>query len=355
MNCGCEIIKNILETQDLQLMQTRNKKEYRHKGYKTNTIKTVMGEIAYKRAIYKKGNKYIFLLDSQFDINTVGKISSNLAEIMLKTVVNTTSYRKASNEIINTTNETISHQALNALVWKVGKIIEDKENEEIKLMKQDKLIKGKKETLALFEEADGIWFNLQGKDRKEAQERYKKECEKKNNKYDENRKMKKELKLHITYEGWKKDSKRHELINKKYLAGIMSVQKLKKLRNARIYQEYNEKSIQLRVINGDGASWINSIATKDTIRQKDLFHIQQEIIRDISEKQYQEELASIINNKEYDKVHDYIEHLKYELGGEEKTVKKLEKLQKYLKEGLPRYKDILQKENKQIPNAPQRY
>ena len=141
---GCEIIKEILENQDKEIMQTRNKKEYRHKGYKTNTIKTVMGEVEYKRAIYLHEGKYIFLLDKTISIETIGKLSSNLVEIMLKTVVNTTSYRKGAFEIQNLTNEVISHQALQQLVWVVGKNIEEKENKEIKLFKQEKLVKGTK-------------------------------------------------------------------------------------------------------------------------------------------------------------------------------------------------------------------
>lgn len=349
---GCEIMKEILEKQDKIIMETRNKKEYRHKGYKNNTIKTIMGEIEYKRAIYKKDNKFTYLLDETININTIGKISSNLAEIMLKTVVDTVSYRKGANEIKNTTNETISHQALQQLIWKVGEKIEKKEKEEIKLLKQEKLVKGTKQIPALFEEADGIWFNLQGKDREEAKEKYKKECEKKNRQYDTNHKHKTELKLHITYEGWKKDSKRHELVNKTIIAGMMSTNNLKQLRNARVYQKYDLESIKLRASNGDGARWINNIMTKETICQKDEFHIQQEIIRDIQEEKYRKELQKIIKEKRYCEVQQYIENLKYELGGEEKAVKKLQKLQSYLKNGLPRYQEILEEQGKELPVAP---
>ena len=349
---GCTIIKNILENQDKQLMENRDKKEYRHKGYRINTVKTVMGEIEYKRAIYKTSKGHKFLLDEKINIDTIGKISSNLAEIMLKTVVNTVSYRKGATEIKNMTNEVISHQALNQLVWKVGDIIEKKEKEKIKLYKNGKLVKGTKEIPALFEEADGIWFNLQGKDREKAKDKYKKDCEKKNIKYNPKHKHKKELKLHIIYEGWKKDSKRHELVNKYIIAGMMTPKKLKELRNARVYQNYDEKSIELRANNGDGANWITNIATEDTICQKDSFHIQQEIIRDITEKEHREELIKIIKEKRYDEVQGYIENLKFELGGEEKVVKKLETLQSYLKNGLPRYQDILAEQGREIPEAP---
>lgn len=197
----------------------------------------------------------------------------------------------------------------------------------------------------------GIWINLQGKDRKTLLEKYKKECEKKNKDFDENHKCKTELKLHVTYEGWKKEN-HHELVNKKYIAGMMSPQRLKQLKNARIYQEYNEETIKLRALNGDGASWIKGIATKDTISQKDNFHIQQEIVRDIRVKQYRQEIISMLENKKYNEIMPYIEKLKYELGGEEKTIKKLITLQKYLKEGLPRYQDILKEQGKEMPKAP---
>lgn len=201
----------------------------------------------------------------------------------------------------------------------------------------------------------GIWFNLQGKDRKEAVEKYRKECEKKNQEFNPYHKHKTELKLLVMYEGWKKDGTRYKLVNKSYIAGMMTVDRLKKLRNARVHQKYDENSIKLRASNGDGARWINSIATEDTIRQKDLFHIQQEIIRDVKGKEYQEELQKMVAEKRYNEIPDYIEKLKYELGGEEKVIKKLDTLKSYLKEGLPRYQDILKEQRTRNARATQRY
>ncbi|MCI8393659.1 MAG: hypothetical protein HFJ23_07995 [Clostridia bacterium] len=351
-NLGCEIIKRILEMQDEQIMKNRNKNEYRHKGYKQATIKTIMGEVEYKRAVYKKDKEHVFLLDNIIKIGKIGDISQNLVETMLKTVVDTVSYRKAEEEIKSLTNVTISHQALQQLVWKVGKIIEAKEKEEIKLFKEEKLIKGTKKIPALFEEADGLWIRLQGRDREIVLEKYKKECEKKNKEFNPKHRCKTELKLHITYEGWNKDSTRHELVNKKYIAGIMTSQTLKKLKNARIYQQYNTNSIKLRAMNGDGANWIKNIATKETIVQKDSFHIQQEIVRDIKEEKYRNEIVQMLEDKRYNEIQNYIESLKYILGGEEKTVKKLQTLQNYLKDGLQRYQDVLKEQNRELPEAP---
>lgn len=50
---GCLIIKLLLERYDRKLMDGRDKKKYRHKGLRGDTIKTVMGEVQYRRTMYK--------------------------------------------------------------------------------------------------------------------------------------------------------------------------------------------------------------------------------------------------------------------------------------------------------------
>ena len=354
---GCFIIKYILESRDRKLIKVRDSKKFRYKGYKNNCIKTIMGEVEYKRAVYlveEDGEKkYVYLLDEDLKIETIGKVSVNLAEKALAVAVNTTSYRKGSEEITNTTNETISHEGLRSIVLKVGEKIENQEEEEIELYDKEKIVKGTKEIVALFEEADGLWINLQGKERTKQIEKYKKQCEKKGKEFKKPKSVKTELKLHVSYEGWKKDDERHSLVNKSYIAGMMSSKKLEKIRNARLYQKYDLEKIKLRVMNGDGARWIKNITAKGAISQKDNFHIHQEIVRDIQDKKYREELEKIIEEKRYNEVEKYIENLKYELGGEEKIVKKLKTLQSYLKEGLPRYQDVLKERKQEMPEAPE--
>lgn len=39
-------------------------------------------------------------------------------------------------------------------------------------------------------------------------------------------------------------------------------------------------------------------------------------------------------------------------GGEEKTIDKIKRLESYLSEGLPRYQDILEEQNRTMPEAP---
>ena len=60
----------------------------------------------------------------------------------------------------------------------------------------------------------------------------------------------------------------------------------------------------------------------------------------------------MIAERRYEEVPIFLKYLKYECGGEEKYVKKIEKLESYLSEGLPRYQDILEEKNIEMPEAP---
>ena len=350
-NFGCLIIKLILESYDRKIMKARDTKKYRHKGLRKNTIKTVMGEVEYVRAMYEVDEegikKRVYLLDEKLHINTEGKASENLVEKIVETVPITDSYRKAEMVLKETTNATLSFEWIRNIVVKIGDKITKKEKEERKMLDKGQLVAGLKQITALFEEADGLWINLQGKDRKERLEKNKKKCEKENKEFNPKMKVKTELKLHVMYEGWKKDDKRHPLINKQYIAGMMKPKEIKKLRDARVYQQYDVEKIKLRVVNGDGAKWTKGITTKGGIYQKDQFHIMQEIVRDVP-KEYRNIIEELVKTKQYDKIERAIEGLKVELGGEYKAVKKLNTLQSYLSSGLERYQDIVE-----VPEAPE--
>lgn len=350
-NFGCLIIKLILESYDRKIMKARDTKKYRHKGLRKNTIKTVMGEVEYVRAMYEVEEagikKRVYLLDEKLHINTEGKASENLVEKIVETVPITDSYRKAETVLKETTNATLSFEWIRNIVVKIGDKITKKEKEERKMLDKGQLVAGLKEIIALFEETDGLWINLQGKDRKERLEKNKKKCEKENKEFNPKQKIKTELKLHVMYEGWKKDDKRHPLINKQYIAGMMKPKEIKKLRDARVYQQYDVEKIKLRVVNGDGAKWTKGITAKGGIYQKDQFHIMQEIVRDVP-KEYRNIIEELVKTKQYDKIEKAIEGLKVELGGEYKAVKKLNRLQSYLSSGVERYQDIVE-----VPKAPE--
>lgn len=348
---GCLIIKLLLEAYDKKLMNNRDTKKYRHKGLRGTSVNTVMGEVKYKRVMYEVQEegitKTVYLLDEVLNISAEGKVSSNLVEKVIETVPITDSYRKAETVINETTNTTLSHEKIRNIVVKIGERITNKEKEERKLFDKNQLIAGLKEVTALFEEADGLWINLQGKDRKERLEKNKKKAERENKEFNPKMKIKTELKLHVMYEGWKKDDPRHSLINKQYIAGIMKPKEIAKLRDARVFSQYDESKIKLRVTNGDGAKWTKGTTAKGGIYQKDQFHIMQEIVRDVP-KEYRNIFVELINKKQFNKIQTAIDGLKYALGGEYKAVKKLNTLQSYLSGDLERYQDIVE-----VPEAPE--
>lgn len=349
-NLGCLILKMVLESYDRKIMNERDKSKYRHKGLRKNTVKTIMGEVEYKRAMYEIKEdgitKNVYLLEEKMHINTKGKVSENIVEKIVEIVPVTDSYRKAEKVIKETTNATLSFEAIRTIIIQIGDKITSKEKEERKLLDKGNLVAGTKQIAALFEETDGIWINLQGKDRKERLEKQKEKCSKEEKVFNPNAKIKTELKLHVIYEGWKKDDTRHTLVNKEYIAGIMKPNEMKKLRDARVYQKYDENSIKLRVTNGDGAKWTKGTTAKGGIYQKDQFHIMQEIMRDVPEK-YRKEIIELVNNKKFNEIHSAIEKIKYKVDGECKAIEKLKRLQGYLSSGLERYQDIVE-----VPEAP---
>ena len=190
--------------------------------------------VTYKRAIYeytenentkRECKKYIYLLDELINITAIGKISANLVEKILSTVVETNSYRDASAQLIENTNLSVSHEGIRNIVIKEGMKIIAKEQEQIEMDKKEKLKKGTKVIPVLFEEADELWINLQGKDRENQIRKYKKMCEKQGKEYKPIRRVKSELKLHVAYQGWKKDDPRHELVEKNIYCWIYEYQR----------------------------------------------------------------------------------------------------------------------------------
>ena len=167
----------MLEAYDRKLMNARDTKKYRHKGLRGNTIKTIMGEVEYRRVMYEMEEngikKTVYLLDEKLHINTEGKVSENLIEKAVEIVPITDSYRKAETVIKETTNAILSFEAIRTIIIKIGDKITRKEKEERKLLDKKQLVAGLKEITALFEEADGIWINLQGKDRQKTLEKQK--------------------------------------------------------------------------------------------------------------------------------------------------------------------------------------
>jgi hypothetical protein len=342
---GCEVagrlMENFLEGADKELADERNKAELRHKGNRTTTIKTLMGEVTVKRTLYRRVTEegrveHIYLLDEALGFDTIGNISPNLVE-KIAGHVSEISYRGVAEAVSELTNQSISHQGVWNVVQAVGERQAEAEKRLVKAFEKNEL-NGKKEIPVLFEEADGLWLSMQGKSRKGAS------------------KGKKEMKTGVMYEGWEKrypSSKEYRTIEKTAFAGYMNPEEFKALRDSAAAEKYNLDEIQYRILNGDGAAWIRKGHDSETdIFQLDPYHLAKSVVRNVKDKNAGWHMMKWLKTGEFDKVFGKIRELKYASEGVESEIKKLSILEEYIRgniDGIVNYKG---RETVEMPEPP---
>ena len=110
------------------------------------------------------------------------------------------------------------------------------------------------------------------------------------------------------YEGWDgTDENRSRLVNKTVLAGMDSSREFHAKREAVIEKRYDVDEIGQRVLNGDGGSWIREPYDPETIFQLDRYHICQEIVRKISDKEARKEVRRLFDEEKMEEMLDYIQ------------------------------------------------
>lgn len=290
---GCEITKTLLETYDEELASSRDTKQYRDKGRRHTSIKTVYGPVEYQRRVYKTllengETAYIYLLDEAMQMDKIGLISTNLAEKLAMTVTESP-YRVTSDIISSTCGQSISAGGVWNVVQRLGERISEEEEHAVKQMNAGQA-EGVKEIPVLFEEMDGVWLNMQNKNHK---------------------KMKKqEMKVFTMYEGWdaqKEKQNRSTLVEKTMFAGMEKSTEFHEKREACIRKKYNADEIGQRILNGDGGSWIKEPYDPEVIFQLDRYHIYQEILRKISDKKAQQDIRELLEAEKPDEMLEYIQ------------------------------------------------
>lgn len=335
-----EMTQIILEDYDRELHDSRDTKKYRDKGCRTTTIKTVYGNVTYDRHVYQtedeEGHKaFVYLLDEAVKMDKIGLISTNLAE-KIASCVTENPYRVTADIISSTSGQTISHGGAWKLVQKLGERVSEEEKLQVKKMNADES-EGTREIKVLFEEMDGVWLRLQGKDHKSI--------------------AKQEMKVATIYEGWEKEDKSgSRLCGKKVIAGMEKSNEFHEKREAQIRSIYRADEIEYRILNGDGGSWIKDPYEPETVFQLDRFHIRQEIKRKLNwDKEAAREVEKLFEAEKMDEMLEYIRIYADSVDtGDEKDSrsKKARELYQYLsnnKEGLIPY----QKRNIKLPEPPE--
>jgi hypothetical protein len=325
---GREITQIMLEAYDKELSDARDKKAYRDKGKRKTTIKTVYGEVEYSRKVYQTmldGKKaYVYLLDEAMQMDKIGLISTNLAEKLAMTVTESP-YRVTADIISSTCGQSISAGGVWNVMQRLGERISEEESYAVKQMDAGQSA-GSREVPVLFEEMDGVWLSMQDAHHK---------------------KMKKqEMKVFTMYEGWdakQETQNRSTLVEKTMLAGMEKSTEFHEKREACIRKKYNADEIGQRILNGDGGSWINEPYDPETIFQLDRYHIYQEILRKITDKEAQNNIRELFDDEKIDEMLEYIQTYATSVESpdkKDKSSQKAKELYSYLnnnKEGLLPY------------------
>jgi len=291
---GCDAMRQVLENYDEQLRQSRDFKQYRHKGLRKTVFKTRMGDVEYKRSQYVSHEdgkkKYVYLLDMAIGEQVVGHFSQSMAETIAESNC-CMSYRHSAQTISETTGLSVSHTTAWKVTQLLGERAEERERSDAKLARNGEG-RGKTEAALLFEEQDGIWLNLQGNDRKKRGSAI-------------------EMKVAIAYSGAvKTGAKRYNLEGKVACANFEGVDEFVRRKEGVIASYYNIDEIQQRIINGDGAGWIKRSITDETVHyQLDTFHRNRAIFRAAPDENSRKTMFKLLYSKEIDELLLYIDAL----------------------------------------------
>lgn len=334
---GRQFTGEFLERYDRMLMEGRDKSRYRHKGTRKTTLKTVYGEVSYRRAVYETAGEdgirhYVYLLDETLELDQVGLISTNMAELLVKGITEL-SYRECASKVSEMTGQTISAMGVWNVIQALGRKVCEEEKQLVEEYKKGK-IHGGKEVPVLFEEADGVYIKLQGKDRKERKQ------------------DKAEIKVGIAYDGWKRTGKdRYELPGKVVTAGYAGAREFHEYREAAIAEKYNLDEVSQRILNADGASWIKKAKDKSTCFQLDPFHRNKAAREKLHNRKAVQDVMGLLEEEKTKELFEYLETYRDSLW-EEGEIADAEELIRYYRnnrEGLIPY----QSQGLELPEHPE--
>ncbi len=191
------------------------------------------GDVTYKRHVYEtkteEGQKaYVYLLDQNVNMDKIGLISTNLVEKVVSCATEN-SYRITADTISGTCRQSISHGGAWNIVQRLGERVVEEENHLVQEMNADQL-KPENTINVLFEEMDGVWLKMQGKNHKSM--------------------PKQEMKVATIYEGIDTSNpKRTTIKGKKTLAGMEKSTEFHEKREAQIRSIYDADEIEYRILN----------------------------------------------------------------------------------------------------------
>lgn len=343
LELGRKVLAETLEAMSQGLHMQLDSSRYENKGIRETHINTLFGTVAYHRHVYYDRDTCdedgkcmcIYPLDERLGMAVFQSYTEAVVETVVKRCTQV-SFRKAAEAVSEMTGLSISHGTAWNMVQRFGHGLDEYDKQLVEKDRQNQL-DGERVVPVIFEEADGDYLPIQRRNRKKKE------------------KERREVKLAVTYEGWKKEAEpdRYHVVNKRFVAGVADMETFNALRSASIAQRYDMSSVKYHVLNGDGAAWIRAgHEGRKNIYQNDPFHWHREVLRATADKKEAAFIIRLVKAGEHDKALRRINELMFECGGVETRVKALQRLEVYLntlQEGLRPWNS---REGKIIPEPP---
>ena len=251
MKIGQEIVSGVLRQRDTELLMERDASRFRCKGFRATSVKTRLGVIAFQRRVYvdakaENGKRHVFLLDEEMNIDAIGLMEKELCQ-QAATLACMTSYRNAAEIFTRACAVSASAKGIWNIVQELGEMESERVERYAELAEQG-AGSGTVAAPILYEENDGVWLKLQGEDRRKCG-------------------ADKEMKVGIAYDGvtWDAAKTRKELHNKVAYASFEDAKSFRKHKEGIVSHCFDAETVKLRVVNGDGAQWIQKRNPKNCL------------------------------------------------------------------------------------------
>lgn len=289
---GRNLMKQCMEQADRRLAEQRDRVMYRDKGYRETTLKTVMGEVTYRRHVYleQQGegvSKAVYLLDKSMGLDSVGHFSDTVCMMAVETAC-AVSYRQASIAVNDLTGLTLSHESVWRMVQSAGEWERRRVDALADAVKAEDSA-GSYQTAVLYEEMDGVHLAMQGKDREEHG-------------------PSKEMKVSIAYSGVLEDAGgRRRLANKVSFASMEPAKEFREHSEGVVAEFYAVDTIQRRVFNSDGANWLQRNMVPGCTYQLDPFHRNKAVRTYLSDPDLQKLILDLLGKRKVTQALEVIE------------------------------------------------
>lgn len=231
--------------------------------------------------------KTLYLLDKSMGLDTVGFFSDTVC-MMAAEAACAVSYRTAATTLNDLTGLNLSHESVWRIVQEMGHWALNRVDD-LAAAAEAGHGAGVYETPVLYEEMDGVYLALQGKDREE---------------YGSS----KEMKVSIAYSGVYADaSGRRVLANKVSFANFESANRFRSHAEGVVADFYAVDAVKRRVFNSDGGLWLQREMVPGCTYQLDQFHRNKAVRTNLNDRDLQKIVLKLLKQKHVQKALDVIE------------------------------------------------